>query len=786
MGGTGPAPDDESKVPSLDGIFNNDPTAGTWLPVKNFTTGVGDSTTAPIDALLKSLGGHARLLCCWYNGARLAATRPFANGELRIQDSKWICTIEKAPVKEDPDALDLTLTFKLAEGVASSAGVAVAFDFAKWSLENYVFAPAVLYNGNRFRALHFPYPPFITNPNERPLDMPITVDDIVRLHKGNQVSKIELTTGNCSTPLLSFFDPKAKRGWIVLTEQGTRFGNSGMFVEENAAHDHASLVISAPGVREWRARGIGFDNSGDRAANWNAGDDVSLRLRLYNFPTNDIPAFMAKVFDIREALARRNKIRNIAPYSAIAKIVGELHDQTRWFENDKCGFCNSSNGILPTTSPGTAAWPNTLIPLTVFETPEHLRRASKNMGAYVNFMRARAGFLYSAYRSDGKRWSGNPTEFESTHFIGWVRYNGDALYRSLVLYDLLRRRGHADMVKPEWEAMSRAIADALVKLWKDYGQFGQVVDVDTGRMESNGSTAGATAITGLALASQYFRDPTYLEVAEAAGKFYYDRDVSKGYAGGAPGDILQAPDSEASYGITEAYAVLYEITGKEEWLSRACTAAHLYSTWVVSYDYKFPATSDLGRMKVNSSGAVWASVQNLHGAPGAYVSSGDLLLRIYRATGDKRYAELYRDTAHNIIQYVTTETNPLGRGSRPGSVSERVNLSDWEGKDHMGFIEPGDSNPAWELLVELTCIETPGIYLRTDAEDLFVFDHVEAQIVKRDFSGVTLTSPILPRILPVCRFSRSLRRRRRGHSAGMHTSRGRKSALSPGRLSKCL
>ena len=53
-------------------------------------------------------------------------------------------------------------------------------------------------------------------------------------------------------------------------------------------------------------------------------------------------------------------------------------------------------------------------------------------------MCAKAGFLYSAYRSDEKHLHGNPAESENMPFIGWVRYNGDALYRSLVLYDLLR------------------------------------------------------------------------------------------------------------------------------------------------------------------------------------------------------------------------------------------------------------------------------------------------------------------------------------------------------------
>lgn len=35
-------------------------------------------------------------------------------------------------------------------------------------------------------------------------------------------------------------------------------------------------------------------------------------------------------------------------------------------------------------------------------------------------------------------------------------------------------------------------------------------------------------------------------------------------------------------------------------------------------------------------------------------------------------------------------------------------------------------------------MELPGIYVRTDKDEMFVFDHVEAQVVKRDKAGVTL------------------------------------------------
>jgi hypothetical protein len=99
---------------------------------------------------------------------------------------------------------------------------------------------------------------------------------------------------------------------------------------------------------------------------------------------------------------------------------------------------------------------------------------------------------------------------------------------------------------------------------------------------------------------------------------------------------------------------------------------------------------------------------------------------------------MYRDTAHNVIQYVNTRTNPIQGGGCEGCVSERVNLSDWEGAGSVGNVSHGDSNMAWETLAVLSCLENPGIYLRTDKETLLVLDHVEAQVVKRDAKGVTL------------------------------------------------
>jgi hypothetical protein len=316
-----------------------------------------------------------------------------------------------------------------------------------------------------------------------------------------------------------------------------------------------------------------------------------------------------------------------------------------------------------------------------------------------------------------------------------VRRSADVLYFGLRSLELMKQRGQADKIKPEWEKSFRACADGFVKVWQDYGQFGQFIDVETGRMDINGSTAGCSAGASLALASRYFKEPKYLEVAEAAMKMYCERDLRKGYSGGGPAEILQAPDSESTTNLVESCIALYEITGKPEWLERARFATHMLSTWMMSYDYLFPKGSDMERAGIHAAGTIFASSQNNHSAPGYYILSGDCLLKLFRATGDPRYAEMYKDQSHNVVQYAGAPHNPLR--TRSGAATERVQVSDWEG-NNVGEHNAGDSNMAWESLIALSCLENPGIYLHTDDDTFLVMDHVEAKVVARLETGITL------------------------------------------------
>ena len=409
----------------------------------------------------------------------------------------------------------------------------VQFQFAGWDPENYILVPAVLYGGNRFRILPIGYPPYIHEEKDRPPDMPVTVTNIPHLNQDGSYAKVEMTSGNMATPMLAFFNQKKGYGLIVLTDQSSRFGNNGLFVEEDAGpgikNKQMSFIVTAPGVREERYVMCGREKSGDKAADWGKDDNITLRFKIYKFRADDMTAFYEKVFNVRKALSGVNSYSCVTPYSEAADLILEHHNAHKWFEpNGMAYYCNRpGTKITYCHQIGWSAIPLYLIPDNIAETPERLRRVSLSLDYVLTKSQGKTGLYYAV-----NRWGeifGDPHgEMDVRRTISMTRRSMDVLYFSLQCIDLLKKRGHTDLVKPEWEKSLHACADGLVKVWNDYGQFGQFIDADNGKMDINGSTAGCAAGAGLALASLYFNEPVYLEVAKAATKMYFERDFLDG------------------------------------------------------------------------------------------------------------------------------------------------------------------------------------------------------------------------------------------------------------------
>lgn len=76
-------------------------------------------------------------------------------------------------------------------------------------------------------------------------------------------------------------------------------------------------------------------------------------------------------------------------------------------------------------------------------------------------------------------------------------------------------------------------------------------------------------------------------------------------------------------------------------------------------------------------------------------------------------------------------------GMGPGTSMERIQTTDADGKGAMGMILK-TSNGWTEDCGLLMSLEIPGIYVQTNQDVLYVFDHLKAEVVLRHGDEVTL------------------------------------------------
>ena len=708
-------------------VVAQDNLKGSWMPDTEQT---GDFKQ--ITAFLKSLGGSFRPMLVSYDGSVVREKVVFNQGKATLHTSEWSCDLK--PVKPNRDVLDLEICFNVDKGELQSGGVAVAFDFKDWSRDNFVLIPAYVYNGNRFNVetngYCSPYPKHYLYNKEVPTQL-FANNPRLALAK-NIPGKIEGLTGNASTSAMCFFSPSKKRAFILLFEQRSEFGDHGIFVEENAAQNEASFVVSAPGVRELRAGFGDFSPSGDKGTDWKSGDKINLKFRVYSFKANSKQDLYERFMDERKALVGPNHPRNLTPFSKTLELTAVYKNKNRWAELPFGHFYRTGNG-----DGYLVGWVGGLMDtyaLLAMNDPLSRERVLATCDFAFGKYQSKSGYFYGPNNEKGEI----PTfEREELPNSSLVRRNADVLFWSIKHFELLKQQGYGDQIKPEWEKAIHKLAMAFVNTWKKCGEFGNYVNTETGDVIIYHSASGAMVPAGLVMASRYFNEPKFLEVAKESAQFMYDREiVGLGFTSGACGDIMQDADSESNFAFTESLMALYYATSDKQWLDMARNVANIAATWTLSYDYQFPVNSTISKLGGHVAGAVWASTQNKHAAPGVCTMSADHLFKIYRATGDRRYADLLRDINHTHAEVMETPGRPT-TGMGPGSSMERIQTTDADGKGAVGVILH-TSNGWTEGNGMLMGIEIPGIYLRTDKDEMYVFDHVEAKVVKRDKSGITL------------------------------------------------
>ncbi|MGN0057678.1 MAG: hypothetical protein ACI363_05485, partial [Phocaeicola plebeius] len=410
----------------------------------------------------------------------------------------WDISVDSTAVDERCTTIDYTVNCRLVEGSASQVSVGVEFLFNDWSSENFVFVPSIVYDGNRFNRKTMNYPPYWYDESEWKVDMPTTTTLVPSLEKYSDKGVIELTTGNASTPLMSFYSPGNSFSWMVQTTQGNALGDFGYFISEDKQAGKASFSVMSPAVRKKRATGIGFTDSGDRGADLNPGDSVEIRFRIYRERSSSLSDMYSLFLRARKDLNPSHTDYAVMPFSEVWDVMDNLFQKERW-NDDIDMYCLTKPGSNRNWNQiwqlGWVGGGQVTLPILLSGDAEGIERSIKNLNAIFTKTQAPSG-MYYAY--------GNGTEFKSFGFgkafennETFVRSQGDFLYMAQLQFEQIIRIGRK--IPQSWYTSLKKQADAFLSLWKRYGQVGQFVDIENGNICIGGSTAGAIVPAGLAM-----------------------------------------------------------------------------------------------------------------------------------------------------------------------------------------------------------------------------------------------------------------------------------------------
>jgi hypothetical protein len=660
---------------------------------------------------------------------------------INFADATWDIMFLFTNVSNNPNIIDGTATFTVKEGCASGVAAAVEWLPTAWSRDNFVMLPAAAYNGNRYPCRYYKYPPMVHEQGDCGLGSPDLLTDVPRLNFiDGEPSRIQILTGDITTPCITYYDPQNGYAAILLTEQGSDRGNHGITIEENSDRNQAILRIEAPGVR----RDTLYTMMDTATPSWDCGDNfytgqsVTIRFRIEIFPASSVQDLYNRFALVRKDVTGPITLKHEIPFSAAWNILVDKYERDNWNTEGyyHVGTRDAANhSKFHDWQIGWVGGGMVTMPLIIAGQPELYRHAMQNLEWMFNQTQLPNGLFHSVRHKGIVYGDGFDTPGTDTWYM--VRKQADALYFIIKQFIILQKQNAEWKLPVHWQAAAKRLADFFVAVFKKYGQLGQYFDCETGEIIVDGSSAAAMAPGALALAGEFFKNAEYIEIAESLMQ-QLNADVISGVTRGGPGEILKCPDSESAFAMLESFVILFEVTGKSKWLVRAEEMAAQCMTWCASYDYSFPPDSWFGRLDMRATGSVWANVQNKHSAPGICTFSGDSLFKLFRYTNNKLYLEQIQETAHNLPQYLSREDKQVGNIEymKPGYMCERVNFSDWEGRENIGGSLFGS---CWaEVSLLLTVVEIPGIYVQPDTGFLCVFDHVNAKLTKTEDGKIVL------------------------------------------------
>ena len=595
--------------------------------------------------------------------------------------------------------------------------------FDDWSEEIFAFMPAALYAGNRFPSLCVDYSPRVPEALLRGKDTPDFITDVPRLRLEEGFSSVQLKSGDLAFPAFGFYDPRTQRGWLAMAEDPSAAADWLWEIEESDDRCQACFRVSTPAVRRSPVYLMPkMQRESPDVLPELPGKTPAVRVVEGTYAT--LTAWLDAIFSLRAEFCDGEEVPATVPMSHAFDLIEEHYHRDSW---------NESVGVFTTDChpesryPFQTGWCGGMIAtqgLLASEQSLSRERIWKNLETFFTNAPCPCGLFFGRANLQGE-WTADFAHQPAkpyTHQWTLTRRQGDAL-----LYLIRQLNTLGTEVPHAWWDILRRAADFWVGLWEREGQFGHFLHQQSGEILIGGSASGAVVPAALAAAHAHFGDDRYLHTALASARMFAEDFLAKGIFTGGPGDALKNPDSESLAAFVESCAALYQTTGADEWLKHGRAAAALAATWVMPYNFPFPATSEFGCLEIHSRGSVFANTQNKHAAPGICTHSGLGLLTLFRATGDERLMDLLRDIVRFLPQTVSRADRPVhdahGNAMPSGWINERVNTSDWD--NNVGGIFYGS---CWcEVSLLLSYAELPGVYARHDLSKVWCLDNVEAE-----------------------------------------------------------
>jgi hypothetical protein len=538
------------------------------------------------------------------------------------------------------------------------------------SWRSYVIAPGAMYNGNRFIVSPQPYAPYLLTEGVTP-NGPIVQADVPRLCSDTGY-RAEFAANALAIPVVGIYDPEKQLGYLIGVEVYGDWGVSGVNIQ-TLPDEPVRIEICLPVMRRRRYRFCDWiDVDNEPGMNLEPGKTISFKIRVIPVKTATIPGFVAKIAEYGYAHRGQETRRHVMSFADAAELIEAKQDAHNW--NETNGYYQSSMGntgwIMQTGWVGGGV---TMFAMAMSGNPERRRRAVRMLDVFCRQALSPSGYFHGLH--DGKQWRSFGVKRPGCRAFSLIRRSLECTRDVLKTIELLKNRG--ETIVTAWEDAAKRNLDAMVDTATRFGHLGYTVDRDNGDVLWGDSCCGAFGIEPLVRGAEWFKEPKYLDTARKLADYYVTHFLNKGYTCGGVGDALMAVDSESNYALLSGLVHLHAATGEPKHLEWARQAADLFATWVLCYDAKLPSDSPLGKLGIQPQGAVFANVQNQHGAPGICTASGDALLKLYEATGEERYLRLLEDIAQCIPQMIVRPGNQTTWPNLPaGCISERMMTMD--------------------------------------------------------------------------------------------------------------